>query len=620
MAITFIYPIKVTGEKSLDYDTENKETKLLKKTKNDSKDSLDYIMRDKKGNVYQLSSEYMEKMKNYISYDEKNNITFHTIKTSLNCTTENAHKEWEMVRKNSKNKRGDGGILQYCIVQNFGTDLDPMIANEIGVKFANEYLSDYQCVVSTHINTGFVHNHIEFNATSFATGKKFYDQLKTISEIRKISDKLCSEYELDVLEKTKDFNYIIYKDTNGKTKIYEPTERKNEIRAGEYSNKNDYRNTEQYKISTEFKNSHIKELKNDIDRFVPHATSYEDLLQQLRNIDYEIKDKTKKGEWRKQISFKAPTWDKFTRDSSLGKEYEREFLTQVIAENVKEKKEELKQAKNQNTTNVDFKESDIYMYGRMIIEDIDEEYRYKKKSKDKEEYEKVYRGYIEKYIIKDTKKLNKEINSIMRQSMFPKNENHTMPNATKKEQYLIDRINSNLRTLHFVEEKELRSFEQINDIVKSLYEKRNACYQQMNMISKALKNANADIVLIEKAKELKQVIERNSSNPDYVLYEKENDTMLLQKYENVLKEKGLLDNDRQEQFKMKYNKYNNTFLQLSKALETVNKDIKNYDECIYNIKSVDKNNGNVYASQIENYYSTKENYRNKNEENDRQER
>lgn len=607
MAITFIYPVKVTGEKSLNYDTENKNAEIIQ-NKNDSKNALDYIMRDKKGNTYKLSADYIQKMKNYISYDENKNIIFHTVTSGLHCCVENAHKEWELVRQNSNNRRSDSGNLQYCIIQNFGIDLDPMIANKIGVEFAQKYLADYQCVVSTHINTGYVHNHIEFNATSFVTGKKFNDNLKAIRDIRQVSDELCKQYELEVLEHTKDFNYIMYKDTNGKIKVYEPTERKNQILEGEFANKNDYRNTGQFKQSVEYKDTHLDELRKDIERLLPYTVSYEDLLQQLRNVGYEIKEKTKNGEWRKYVSFKAPTWDKFVRDKSLGEEYERENLKKTI-----EKQKSKIVNYQENKMDDDIKRSDIYVYGRIVIEDIDDNYRYKKK---KNTYEKVNRNEIEKYIIADVKRLNKEMNRVKYKATFKPLEHHVqeLAEGTKKEQYLIDRINSNLRTLRFVEDREIKSFEQINDVVKMLYEKRKACHNQLDLIEKALRRANADIVLIDKYNTIKNMISDNGNNPNYAAYEKNNDLDLFKSYESILKEKGLLSEERQLEFKEKYAKYNNSYLQLVQALEKINDDIREYDDCIFNISTVDKNNGNRYISQIETYYNTKNSYnRNVNE-------
>lgn len=619
MAITFIYPVKVTGQNSINYDTETKEAKL---EKNDSQDSLNYIMRDKKGNSYELSGDYMEKMKAYISLDENGKVTFKTISTFLNCSEKNTYAEWERIREIKNPKNGKSGNLQYCIVQNFGEDVDPAIANEIGVKFAEEYLSQYQCVVSTHINTGHVHNHIEFNATSYLDGKKYNDCLQSIKEIRKLSDRLCEEYNLEVLEGTKDFNYIVYKDENGRTKVYEPTERKNEIKEGEYSNKNDYRNTEQYASILSRQKDHYEILKDDIDKLLPHVVSYEDLLNQLENVGYEINAKTKDGSWRKHISFKLPDWERATRDSHLGEGYTRSELISKIEENLKEISEieermvpgagggvedrkDVPEKKQQAPILDEVNEKDIYVYGRIIIEEIDEEYRYRKK-KDSNNYEKVNRGKVEKIIILDTKQLNREVNLVVRNAIMPeREESFKIAGNDKRKQYLIDRINSNLKTLNFVERKNLKSFEQINSIVGSLCEKRNACYEQVKRISEALKRANKDLITIQKYNELKKVLELNSGNEEYNLYEMGNDQALLKTYESILRDRNLLDERAQLNFKENLEKYKRSFQQITQALEKINRDIQEYDDCILNISYIDRNAGNLYENDIKKYYEQK---------------
>lgn len=600
MAVTKIYAITVTPQNSLDYDKNDKEARLIK-TKNDSSDSLNYVMQDKKGMVTELSREYLDKMKAYITYDE-DKIIFKTITTAINCSVNNTFNEWQIVRDKMNKENGNTGNLQYCISQNFGTDIDPMIANEIGVKFAKEYLADYQCVVSTHINTGYVHNHIEFNATSFVTGKKYHDCLKSIQEIRKISDRLCEEYKLDVLEETRNMNLVRYKDDKGNIKFFEPTKRKNEIREGEFANKNDYRNTVQFANSEKYKEAHFRELKKDIDRLLPYVTSYEGLLQQLKNVGYEIKDKTKKGEWRKHISFKAPTWDSFTRDSSLGKEYEREYLVRTIEENLK-KIENGKGIDNENVQEDDVQKSDIYIYGRIVIEDIDEEYRYKKKN----EYEKVKRSGIEKEIIQDTKKANKEIDVIVKKSLYvPHQREQVLDTDNKRKQFLVDRINGNLKTLKFVEDREIKSFSQINELVSSLYEKRNSAYAQMNTIAQALKRANKNVQIINKHNDLMSKIEANKGIEEYVMYEAESDKALLQEYKNLLKDHNLLEESKQQEYVQKFNKFNASFRTLGVALEKINRQIREYDDCVYNISRVDKENSNLYSSEVKTYYENKE--------------
>lgn len=600
MAITFIYPIKSTPANSIEYNKSNKEGTVIKE-KDDSMDSLNYIMRDKRGNVSELSKEYLEKMKGYISIKD-NKVTFETISTALNCSLNNANEQWNLIRqKYERNRKANiKENLQYCIVQNFGNDLDPLIANEIGVKFAKDYLSDYQCIVSTHINTGYVHNHIEFNATSFVTGKKFNDNLKAVSDIRKISDKLCEEYNLDILENTRDLNLIKYKDMEGNTKFFEPTERKNKILENEFSNKNDYRNTVQFKNFEKSNETHLETLRKDINKVIPFSNSYDEFIQQMINLGYEVKAKNKKGEWRKSISFKEATWDKFTRDKSLGEEYSRENLTKLILNNLE---------KNKNKTiaaSVNKSEIEVIddTYNNEMVRKLDVDYRYIKK---KDGIEKIQRSGIEKYIIIDTKKLDKEINNMINNAYKIENKKQTLSTESKRKQYLLDRINGNLKTLKFVEDKSIKSFDQIQGIVSVLYEKRNKANNEINNIAAALKKANRNVILINKYNDLKEIISLNNenNNNEYNNFEKTNDLKLLESYENELKRLNLFSENNQVKYIDKYNKFNNSFKQLCIALENINKQIKDYDECVFNIKYVDKNNENKYEQEINKYYSVR---------------
>lgn len=605
MAATFIYPIKVTGKNSINYDEENKTAKVIKE-KNDSLDSLQYVMRDKKGNFHNLSKEYLDKIKDYVTIDESGTYIFKTVSSYLNCSKKDLYEQWQRVRELKNRENGERGNIQYCIVQNFGDEyIDPHMANEIGVKFAREYLSKYQCVVSTHVNTGLIHNHIEFNATSFIDGKKFDDRLSVVYEIREISDRLCREYGLSVLEDTTAENakVVVYKDLQGKVCFYEPTERKESENNRKLANINDYRNYEQYQQGAIYEQSHVNILKESIDRNLLYATSYDELLDLMRDEGFEIKSKTKVGEWRKHISFKSETWDKFVRDSQIGDDYTRIALTNQIAENVKIGKVLPEPKENQNVSGDRDPDSDIYMYGRIIIDEIDDNYRRRKKN---EKYEKVQRSEVEKYIISDTKRMNREINIAMKNAVYPKRE---FQKAESREEYLIQRINSNLRTLRFVEDKNIQSMAQLNDFVKSLYEQRNTCYAQMERIGQALKMLSANIALIERYNELQERIDKNSTNPDYVLYEKDDDVSVLKSMENTLQQRNLLEQKKQEEFKSNYNRFAKSFKQFEGALEKVNADIQKYDDCIFNINLVDKKNGGRYEKQIKIYYDTKQMYR-----------
>lgn len=95
--------------------------------------------------------------------------------------------------------------LAYHMIQSFAPSdhVTPEQAHDLGQRLANELLQGrHEYVVATHIDKGHIHNHIIFNATSFLDYKKFRtNPLKTAREIRSISDQLCADAGLSVIEK-----------------------------------------------------------------------------------------------------------------------------------------------------------------------------------------------------------------------------------------------------------------------------------------------------------------------------------------------------------------------------------------------------------------------------------
>jgi len=285
VAYTEIHPITKTLNKAIAYSKEDK----LKSIKDDVNDAISYIENNKDGN----------------------SKIYKTITSTLHCSADNAVECFESIRRmHTQGKKKIGKNLAYHVIQNFGEQINPEIANEIGKKLAEELYGEYQCVISTHTNTDYTHNHIIFNAWSL-TGKKFNDCLDSVRQLRNVSDRLCEEYNLSVIDHTRDMKLIKWKDENGVTHFYEPTERKNAIREGEYSNANDYRNTESYNDAENIKITNREVIINDIEKLIPYSKSYEDLLEQLKDIGYEIKDKKKNGDWRVHVSFKAPSQNVF---------------------------------------------------------------------------------------------------------------------------------------------------------------------------------------------------------------------------------------------------------------------------------------------------------------------
>ena len=62
-----------------------------------------------------------------------------------------------------------------------------------------------------------------------------------------------------------------------------------------------------------------EQLRNAIDRVIPDADGYEDFLARMRHEGYEIKD-------GKNLSFRAPGQERFTRSHRLGDSYTKEAL------------------------------------------------------------------------------------------------------------------------------------------------------------------------------------------------------------------------------------------------------------------------------------------------------
>lgn len=127
--------------------------------------------------------------------------------SGYNTEPQTASLDFEMTaataRKAHHSKRCSGN-LAYHLIQSFSPDddLTPEQAHELGKKLASEFTQGkYEYVVATHIDKGHLHNHIIINAVSFYDYKKLRTvPYRTARQIRGISDRLCAEAELSVLQ------------------------------------------------------------------------------------------------------------------------------------------------------------------------------------------------------------------------------------------------------------------------------------------------------------------------------------------------------------------------------------------------------------------------------------
>ena len=145
---------------------------------------------------------------NYSVDDLKTEQQFFVSNSKVLTSVETALEEMTQTKKR-KNKKN--GILGYHIIQSFAPDDGtPESIHELGKAFLEKAFDGYEGVVATHLNTGCLHNHFVINSVCAKTGLKYNDCLESYYNLRKISDDLCKEYGLSVIENPKERSHKSY--------------------------------------------------------------------------------------------------------------------------------------------------------------------------------------------------------------------------------------------------------------------------------------------------------------------------------------------------------------------------------------------------------------------------
>ena len=211
--------------------------------------------------------------------------------SGVNCSPETAREEMMVVKQRYEKEGGRVGFHGY---QSFAQgEVTPELAHEIGVSLAEElWGKDFQVVVATHLDhKNHIHNHFVFNSVAKSDGHRFVNFKKDYQRMRDVSDRLCREYGLSVIEKP----------VPGKSKHY------SEWRA-EKNGKPTWRSV----------------IKADIDEAVISSMTDTQFYSALRNKGYEIKI-------GKDISVRPPGKDRFFRLArNFGGEYTQEAIRKRI--------------------------------------------------------------------------------------------------------------------------------------------------------------------------------------------------------------------------------------------------------------------------------------------------
>nr|WP_316622886.1 relaxase/mobilization nuclease domain-containing protein [uncultured Ruminococcus sp.] len=122
--------------------------------------------------------------------------------TGVNCSAVTAFDEMRSVQERFGKTTGN---VAYHAYQSFKTDeVTPELCHQIGVELARKMWGDgYQILVATHFNTGTYHNHFVVNAVNMWDGKKFNCNEGVYWRFRALSDELCKQHQLTVIENPK---------------------------------------------------------------------------------------------------------------------------------------------------------------------------------------------------------------------------------------------------------------------------------------------------------------------------------------------------------------------------------------------------------------------------------
>ncbi len=132
-----------------------------------------------------------------LNRDKTESVCF---ETGLSCLCETAFAD---MKENVQRWHKTGGVQGYHLVQSFAEgEVTPELAHQIGVELADQLLDGrYQAVVTTHLNTRHIHNHIVWCAVALDNGRKYHSNAKSYyTEVRARSDALCRQYGLSVIE------------------------------------------------------------------------------------------------------------------------------------------------------------------------------------------------------------------------------------------------------------------------------------------------------------------------------------------------------------------------------------------------------------------------------------
>ena len=213
------------------------------------------------------------------------------------CDTRTADAEFVLAKheyiSNTGRVRGSDDVIAYQVRQSFRPgEVTPEEANRLGVEFARRFTKGkHAFIVCTHIDKEHIHNHIIWSGVNLDCDRKFRNFWGSTKAVRRLSDTICIENGLSIVENPKPH--------------------------GKSYNK---------WLGDRAKPSHRELLRAAIDKALAQKpANLDELLKLLQESGCEV---SRRG---KSYRLKLPGWDKVVRLDSLGEGYTMEDLLAVLA-------------------------------------------------------------------------------------------------------------------------------------------------------------------------------------------------------------------------------------------------------------------------------------------------
>ena len=117
-------------------------------------------------------------------------------------------------------KSGKRHIRIHSYTQSFDSSVSAEAAHRIGVEWAKSIFGENRpIIVSTHSNTDHCHNHIAVCPYDL-DGIRWHSNMKSLQFVRKRSDEICIEHNLDIIKNPRRKSTISYKEHDARKKGY----------------------------------------------------------------------------------------------------------------------------------------------------------------------------------------------------------------------------------------------------------------------------------------------------------------------------------------------------------------------------------------------------------------